>query len=149
VVLKTSTHTLLVPVQWSAASLSHTPPCEVPVQPVVDGWKPFAGQAPLDPVHVSATSHWPAEARHCVVFDWKTSTHTLLVPVQWSAASLSHAPPCEVPVQLVAADRKTSAGQAPLDPVHVSATSHWPAEARHWVVLELKTSTHTLLVPVQ
>ena len=44
--------------------------------------KPFAGHAPDVPVQVSATSHWPAEARHVKLAAWKTSTHELLVPVQ-------------------------------------------------------------------
>ena len=44
---------------------------------------------------------------------------------------MSHAPPWEAPVQLVLLDAKTSAGQVPEVPVQVSATSHWPAEARH------------------
>src|SRR5439155_1493558 len=105
--------------------------------------------APVVPVQFSATSHWPAEALHCVVFDWKTSTHELLVPVQWSAASLSQVPPCEAPVHPVALDANTSAGHAPDDPVQFSATSHWPAEALQCVVFDWKTSTHELLVPVQ
>ena len=55
--------------------------------------KASAGHVPEVPVHISATSHWPAEARHVTVAASYTSTQTLLVPVQWSAASLSHAPP--------------------------------------------------------
>jgi hypothetical protein len=55
---------LLVPVQWSAASLSHALPCEAPVQGVLLEAKAFAGHVPEVPVQVSATSHWPAEARH-------------------------------------------------------------------------------------
>ena len=43
---------------------------------------PSAGQAPDVPVQVSATSHWPADARQVKLDDWKTSTHALLVPVQ-------------------------------------------------------------------
>ena len=92
--------------------------------------KASAGHVPEVPVHVSATSHWPAEGRQVVVADLKTSTHVLLVPLQWSAASLSHAPPWDVPVQLVVAEAKLSVGQVPEVPVHISATSHWPAEGR-------------------
>jgi len=62
---------------------------------------------------------------------------------------LSHAPPCEAPVQLVNADAKLFAGHAPDVPVQVSATSHWPAEARHVKLAAWKTSTHELSVPVQ
>ena len=91
--------------------------------------KPSAGHAPLDPVQVSATSHWPAEPRHTVLLDRKTSTHVLLLPVQWSAPS--QAPPCDDPVQLVADDANPFAGHVSLEPVQVSATSHWPADERH------------------
>ena len=78
---------------------------------------------------------------------WKTSTQVLAVPLQWSAAS--HAPPVEVPVQLVAADANTSAGQVPDAPVHVSATSHGPAAPRHSNVPGWKTSTQVFAVPLQ
>ena len=84
-----------------------------------------------------------------VVAGLKTSTQLSLVPLQWSAGSSSQAPPWEVPVQLVALDLKPSAGHAPELPVHISATSHCPAEARQVVVAGLKTSTHVLLVPLQ
>jgi len=57
---------LLVPEQWSAASLSHTPLCEAPVQLVDAEAKPFAGQIALEPVHCAATSQGPAAARHSV-----------------------------------------------------------------------------------
>ena len=46
---------------------------------------------------VSATSHCTADLRHVKLDVWNTSTHEPFVPVQWSAASLSHAPPCELP----------------------------------------------------
>ena len=52
-----------------------------------------AGHAPDVPVQLSATSHWPADARQVKPAAWKTSTQVLLVPVQRSAASSSHAPP--------------------------------------------------------
>ena len=108
-----------------------------------------AGHAPELPVHISATSHCPAEARQVVVAGSTTSTQLSLVPLQWSAASSSHAPPCEAPVQRVLLDLKLSAGHAPELPVHISATSHCPIEARQVVVAGLKTSTHVLLVPLQ
>ena len=81
------------------------------------------------------------------VLGWKTSTHVLAVPLQWSAAS--HAPPLDVPVQLVAAEAKTSAGHTPEEPVHVSATSHGPADPRHSNVPGWKTSTQVFAVPLQ
>ena len=52
------------------------------MQLVVSLAKTSAGHVADVPVHVSATSHWPAEARHTNVEDWKTSTHVLLLPVQ-------------------------------------------------------------------
>ena len=44
----------------------------------------------------------------------------------------------QVADEAVTADWKLSVGQVALDPVQFSATSHWPAEARHDVVLALK-----------
>ena len=100
----------------------------------VAGLKASAGHAPLDPVQLSATSHWPAEARQTVVGDLKTSSQAVaLVPEQWSAASSSHAPPCEAPVHAAVAGLKLFAGQALLVPSQLSGTSHWPAEGRHSV----------------
>ena len=106
--LNTSTHVLAVPEQWSAVSLSHAPAWDVPVHSVAEEAKPFAGHVPEVPVHVSATSHCPADPRHVKLDAWNTSTHAPLVPVQWSAASLSHAPACDVPVHSVPDDAKTS-----------------------------------------
>jgi hypothetical protein len=79
--------------------------------------------------------------------DWNTSTHEFAVPLQWSVAS--HAPPCEEPVQSTTAVSKTSAGQVPDVPVHVSATSHWPASVRQVKLDDWKTSTHEFAVPLQ
>jgi hypothetical protein len=44
------------------------------VHVVPDGWKPSAGQAPVEPVQLSATSHGPAEGRQVVVAGWNPST---------------------------------------------------------------------------
>ena len=52
-------------------------------------------------------------------------------------------------MQLVALDLKPSAGHAPELPVHISATSHWPAEGRQVTLAALYASTHVLLLPVQ
>ena len=102
----------------------------------------------LEPSQVSATSHTPAEARqvvpafpagcwqvtfvpshwssehglpssvHPVPLDFFASAgHAAELPVQFSARS--HSPAAER--QVVVLDRKTSAGHAPLEPVHVSA----------------------------
>jgi hypothetical protein len=87
-----------------------------------------AGHTPLDPVQLSARSHSPGAVRQTVAADKKTSTQVFAVPRQWSVPS--HVPPCDVPVQPVAADAKTSVGHVALDPVQASAASHWPAAAR-------------------
>src|SRR5881396_3845232 len=145
----TSTQTAHVRAPGTAASSSHTPPCDVAMQSVVPHGKAPAGHVPEVPVQLSATSHWPAEARHVTVAASYTSTQSLLVPVGWSAGSSSHTPPSDVPMQCVVAEWKASAGHGPEDPVQLSATSHWPAEARHVTVAASYTSTQTLLVPVQ
>jgi hypothetical protein len=119
------------------------------VQLVVADAKLSAGQAPLTPVHISATSHWPVEGRHVTVSGTKTSIHVSLVPEQWSLASSSHTPPWDVPTQLVVGDSNSSAGQAPLTPVHISATSHWPVAGRHVTVSGANTSMHVSSVPEQ
>ena len=82
------------------------------------------GQLPFVPVHVSAMSHVPVDARHVSVLAWKASTQVLAVPRQWSLASLSQSPPCEPPVQVTVDDWNPSVGQVPLPPVQLSATSH-------------------------
>src|SRR6185436_17429863 len=110
--------------------MSQAPACELPAQLVSLEAKPSAGQEPEEPVHISATSHWPAEGRQVTVGAWYSSMQVLAVPEQWSAASSSQLPPCDAPVQLVAIAAKPSAGQEPEEPVHISATSHWPAEGR-------------------
>src|SRR5437773_12015435 len=112
----TSTHALLVPTQCSACSSSFTSPCEAPVQLVDAEAKPSTGHAPDVPVQVSATSHWPAEARHVWLAAWKTSTHELSVARKSVAEGLSHAPPCDAPVQMGDAEAKPSAGHAPYGP---------------------------------
>ncbi len=142
---KASTQVFADPLQWSVAS--HAPPVEVPEQVVVDGSTASAGQVPDDPVQSSATSHWPASARHVNVLGWKASTQVFADPLQWSVAS--HAPPVDVPEQVVVVGSKASAGQAPDDPVQNSATSHWPASARHVNVLGWKTSTQVFADPLQ
>src|SRR5258708_32154669 len=103
-----------------ASLLPKAPPFEVPTQDVVADWKPLAGQAPDDPVQLSATSHWPAEGRHVVVADWKPSTE---LPAAAQGTGAAHAAPRVVPTQVVVAAWKPSAGQAPDDPVQLSATS--------------------------
>ena len=118
--LKPSTQVLAPPRQESVASQG--PPLEVPTQAVVDGWKAFAGQAPEEPVQLSATSHWPAEVRHVVVEVRKPSTQVFVVPAHESDAS--QGPPLELPVQAVVDGWNPSAGQVADEPVQLSAMSH-------------------------
>src|SRR5439155_15204029 len=120
--LNVSTQVLLVPAPWSPASLWHSQPCEAPMQLIAPEANPSAGQAPEVPVQVSATSHWPAEARQTVEAGLNVSTQVLLVPAQWSPGSLSHWPPCEAPMQLIAPEANPSAGQADGERARVSAT---------------------------
>src|SRR2546425_11208282 len=100
------------------------------MQCVVADWKASAGHVPDVPVHVSATSHWPAEGRQVTLAALYASTHVLLLPEQRSAERRvgkerrSRRMPCDLN------ERKASAGHVPDVPVHVSATSHWPAEGR-------------------
>jgi hypothetical protein len=137
--------------QWPAPSQesvpSHAPPFDVPVQPVVAGSKPSAGQVLLEPEQLSARSHGPVEGRHVVVADEKPSTQC---PAPSQESVPSQTPPFEVPVQVVVAGSKPSAGQLPSEPVQLSATSHGPVEGRQVVVTGWKSSIgQTLLEPVQ
>ena len=97
--------------------------------------KPSAGQLAPVPVQLSATSHSPAEARHCVVMEAKPSAgQALLLPVQYSATS-------QLPAEArhaVVLGCLVSAGHVAVLPVQYSATSHTPPEARHSVVAGLK-----------
>jgi hypothetical protein len=116
--LKPSTH---FPAPSQESVPSQAPPFEVPVQVVVAGWKPSAGQAPDVPVQLSGTSHSPADARQMLVVGRKASMQE---PWPSQESVPSQAPPVEVPVQVVVAGWKPSAGQAPDVPVQLSATSH-------------------------
>ncbi len=91
------------------------------MQLVEDDAKLSAGQAPLVPVQLSATSHWPADGRQIDVEARKPSTHRP-APLQESVPS--QAPPFEVPMQVVVDGLNPSAGQAADEPVQLSATSH-------------------------
>src|SRR5262249_25561702 len=129
-------------------AVSQTP--AAPRHTVDDDTKASAGQLALVPVQFSATSHEPAEVRQAKLAALNTSTHALLVPAQWSAASPAHAPPCDAPAHPVVTVARASAGQAQELPVQFSATSHCPAEARHTVLENTKASAgHAALVPVQ
>jgi hypothetical protein len=129
------------------ASLMAVSPTHLAARHTVPGCaKASGGHAALLPVHVSATSHGPAEARHTVVADAKPSGgHAALLPVHVSSTSQT---PAEAR-HTVVAGAKASAGHAALLPVHVSSTSQTPAEARHTVVAGAKASVgHAALLPV-
>src|SRR5262245_52697195 len=97
----------------------HDEPFEANVSP---------GQDAEPPVHVSATSHWPAAARHTVDDDANAFVgHAAAAPLQFSATSQT---PAEAR-QTVDDDANASAGQAADEPVQLSATSQIPAAARH------------------
>ena len=49
----------------------------------------------------------------------------------------------------VALDANTSDGHAPLEPPHVSPTSHAPVDGRHVVPLARNTSTQLSALPLQ
>ena len=109
----------LTPSQTSGAS--HLLPSDG--RQVVSGPKSrSSGQAPLEPVQLSAGSQQPPDMRHVVVDDWKPSTQVLAVPLQESVPS--QGPPLDVPTQVVVAAAKPSAGPAPDVPLQLSATSH-------------------------
>src|SRR5206468_10821878 len=104
-----------------------------------------AGHALLVPVQVSATSQSPAAARHTAPRlpsgFWQSS------PLP-SHSSRLHGLPSSV--HAVRAALFASAGHAALDPVHNSAGSHSPAEARQHVVAGRKVSAgQAVLVPSQ
>jgi hypothetical protein len=99
------------------------------VQLVAPDWKPSPGQAPDDPVQLSATSHGPAEARQIVTADWKPSTHVSAVPLQWSDAS--HTPPFDAPVQLVVAGFGVKISHRPFCGLQ-EAVAHWVLKAEQF-----------------
>jgi hypothetical protein len=86
-----------------------------------------AGQLMLVPVHFSATSQAPTDARHSAEAGFKLSEgQTALVPLQNSATS-------QVPAAArhsVVVALNTSAGQVGAVPSHVSATSQTPDAER-------------------
>ena len=90
-----------------------------------------AGQALLEPEHVSATSQEPAGPRQTVpaLFIASAGQETL-EPSQVSALSQAS----EAPRHTVPALARESAGHTALEPVQNSAGSHTPAEPRHCTV---------------
>src|SRR2546426_1023158 len=104
-----------------------------------------AGQLALVPLHCSAGSQAPVEARQMVAAGWKASGGQATAEPSEPGAR-SPAPAAARPTAVLLA----SAGQAALVPVHVSAGSHTPAEARHSTVAGSKASAgQSLLTPSQ
>src|SRR5947208_162049 len=118
---------------------SHTP------SPSLSVARTSAGQLALVPLHCSAGSQAPVEARQMAVAGWKASRgQATEEPSQ--AAVRSHAPAAARQPAVALA----SAGHAALVPVQVSAGSHTPAEARHPTVAGSKASAgQSLLTPSQ
>src|SRR5438876_10467784 len=118
---------------------SHTP------SPSLSVARTSAGQLALVPLHCSAGSQAPVEARQMAVAGWNASGgQATEEPSQVSATS-----------QSPAAGRQTaptawyaSAGQSSCTPSQLSATSHTPAAARHTAVL-LASGGQAALVPSQ
>src|SRR5882724_7524350 len=104
-----------------------------------------AGQLALVPLHCSAGSQAPVEARQMVVAGWKASGgQATAEPSQVSARSHTSA----AARQTLPAGCTASAGQSSCTPSQLSATSHTPAAARHTAV-PLASAGHAALVPPQ
>ena len=112
---------------------------------VLAGWKVSPGQPVLVPSQVSAASQVPAAGRHTVPAWPAGCWHVSLAPLQ---VSVVHGFPSSV--HAVPFGFFTSAGQAALVPVQVSARSHSPAAARHVVLAGWNVSAgQSLATPSQ
>src|SRR5438477_312210 len=85
-----------------------------------------AGQVALEPVHVSAGSHSPVEARHVA-----PALPAGCVQAEIGRASCRGMYGLRSSVHAVPDTLLASAGQVGIGPVPVSAGSHSPVEARH------------------
>ena len=142
-----------VPVQLSATS--HEVPSDAftaALQTVVEAANLLVGQVLDVPEHTSCTSHAPADGLHTVLAAESTSGgHCTELPVQVSGAShVDPSAPKTLGLQTNVESWNILAGQALLDPVQDSATSHGPAEALQEVP-ELKKMSfgQSALAPVQ
>src|SRR3989441_892277 len=121
------------------SSRSHTP------SPSLSVARTSAGQLALVPLHCSAGSQTPVEARQMVVAGWKASGgQATAEPSQVSARSHTSA----TARQTLPARCTASAGQPLLSPSQLSATSQSPAEGRQTAVL-LASGGQAALEPVQ
>ncbi len=136
-------------------------------QVVVALAKASAGQVTADPEQTSAASHGPAAARQDAPATLGTLPTQTGAPVVHETAPFSqafavaqatpgmqlelHTPPTLQlpPVQTVPVDAKASVGQVASIPVQASATSHWPAAARHTKPAARRPSAgHAAVVPM-
>jgi hypothetical protein len=111
------------PVQVSAGS--HTPTDARHSVPTAT--RASAGHWFELPVHLSSMSQLPAAARHTTDGAANASAGHVAVPVHVSATSQM----LTAGRQVVPTAASTSAGQTVDDPLHTSAGSQVPAEARH------------------
>lgn len=116
-------------------------------QVVVAFWKASAGQLAAAPLHASATSQLPADARHTVPVRETTSEgQDVEEPLHASGGSQAPA----LARQVVAPPLNTSAGQLTAMPLQISGTSQTPALGRHTVAGPSNTSLGQFaLLPVQ
>src|SRR5256712_6904329 len=121
------------------SSRSHTP------SPSLSVARTSAGHVALVPLHCSAGSQTPVEARQMAVAGWNASGgQATAAPSQVSATSQSPAAGRQTAPEGCSA----SAGQSSCTPSQLSATSHTPAAGRHTAVL-LASGGQAALVPSQ
>src|SRR5437867_2809316 len=121
------------------SSRSHTP------SPSLSVARTSAGHAALVPLHCSAGSQAPVEARQMAVAGWNASGgQATEEPSQLSATSQSPADGRQTAPE----GRTASAGQSSCTPSQLSGTSHTPAAGRHTTVL-LASGGQAALVPSQ
>jgi hypothetical protein len=106
---------------------------------------PSAGQVVLVPVHASATSQTPVDARQTVPGFPAGCWQRTLLPSHWSLVQTFESSVQAVPLAFL-----MSAGQLAAVPLQVSAISHSPPAARQTVDVGAKPSAgQVVLVPVQ
>src|SRR5438094_634829 len=121
------------------SSRSHTP------SPSLSVARTSAGHVALVPLHCSAGSQAPVEARQMALAGWNASGgQATAAPSQDSATSQSPAAGRQTAPEGCSA----SAGQLSCTPSQLSATSHTPAAGRHTAVL-FASAGQSALVPVQ
>jgi hypothetical protein len=123
-------------------SVVHTLPSSV--HAVAELFTVSVGQDVVVPVHVSWLSHSFAADRHTVPPLPAGCWHEAAAPSHWSTVHTLLSVEHGVPLGCLA-----SVGQLVELPVHASAGSHSPAEARHWAPELPAGCWHATLVPSQ